>query len=95
LGEESRDKLLLGHGVTSGLLFGIPSANGFSSNADELKNAFILFDNMVIRPIQQSITDSLNHLLAYNGISLNLIFKTLQPLQFTDLGNQTNTTING
>ena len=52
LSEESRGKILLGHSITSGLLFGIPSNNGFSSNADELKNASILFDNMVIRPNQ-------------------------------------------
>jgi len=50
LSTEARDKILLSHGVTSGLLFGIPSANGFSSNADELKSAFILFDNNVIIP---------------------------------------------
>ena len=85
LSEEARGKILLGHGVTSGLLFGIPSANGFSSNADELKNAFILFDNMIIRPFQENLCDMFDQILAFNGISLNLYFKTLQPLEFTDL----------
>jgi hypothetical protein len=85
LSEESRGKILLGHGVTSGLLFGIPSANGFSSNADELKNAFVLFDNMIIRPFQENLCDMFDEILAFNGISLNLYFKTLQPLEFTDL----------
>jgi hypothetical protein len=85
LSEEARGKILLGHGVTSGLLFGIPSANGFSSNADELKNAFVLFDNMIIRPFQENLCDMFDEILAYNGISLNLYFKTLQPLEFTDL----------
>jgi hypothetical protein len=80
LSEEARGKILLGHSVTSGLLFGIPSANGFSSNADELKNASILFDNMVIRPFQQTIVESLNKILGYNGITLQLEFITLQPL---------------
>jgi hypothetical protein len=80
LSEEARGKILLGHSVTSGLLFGIPSANGFSSNADELKNASILFDNMVIRPFQQTIVESLNKILGYNGITLQLEFVTLQPL---------------
>jgi hypothetical protein len=85
LSDESRAKIMLGHGVTSGLLFGIPNGGGFSSNADELKTASTLFDNMVIRPIQEAITDALDKILAFNGITLNLYFKTLQPLEFTDL----------
>ena len=85
LSEEARGKILLGHGVTSGLLFGIPSANGFSSNADELKNASNLFDNMVIRPMQEAIIDTLDKILSFNKTSLNLYFKTLQPLEFIDL----------
>jgi hypothetical protein len=85
LSEEARSKILLGHGITSGLLFGIPSANGFSSNADELKNASILFDNMVIKPFQETVLDALDKILAFNGVALNLYFKTLQPLEFIDL----------
>jgi len=85
LSEESRSKILLGHGVVSGLQFGIPSANGFSSNADELKNAITLFDNMVIRYFQDTFIDGIDKVLAYNKISLNLYFKTLQPLEFIDL----------
>jgi hypothetical protein len=34
-------KIMLGHQITSPLLFGIASQNGFSSNADELKNSYI------------------------------------------------------
>lgn len=82
LSEESRNKIMLGHGVTSGLLFGIPSSNGFSSNADEMKNAFNLFDNMVIKPMQDEILEAIDKLLAYNKIYLDLYFKTLQPLEF-------------
>lgn len=84
LSEESRGKILLGHSITSGLLFGIPSNNGFSSNADELKNASILFDNMVIRPKQGTVLDAIDKILSFNAISLNLYFKTLQPLEFID-----------
>ena len=85
LSDEARAKILLGHRVTSGLLFGIQTANGFSSNADELKNASVLFDNMVIRPFQETVLDALDEILSFNGISLNLYFKTLQPLDFIDL----------
>lgn len=87
LSEECLRKIMLGHNVTSPLLFGIASGNGFSSNADELKNSSILFDNMVIKPFQDLLIASLDRILAFNGISLKLAFRTLQPLEFTDVEN--------
>jgi hypothetical protein len=87
LSNECLGKIMLGHNVTSPLLFGIATSTGFSSNADELKNSSILFDNMVIRPMQEEILEAFDSILAYNGISLKLYFKTLQPLEFTDLEN--------
>lgn len=87
LSEECMRKIMLSHNVTSPLLFGIASANGFSSNADELQNSFVLFDNLVIRPKQEVIINSIEKVLAFNGVSLNLFFKTLKPLEFTDLEN--------
>ena len=80
LSNEARDKILLSHGVTSGLLFGIHTASGFSSNADELKTAFVLFDNNVIIPNQEQFCDGIDKILAYNKISLDLTFKPLNPL---------------
>jgi hypothetical protein len=87
LSEECLRKIMLGHNVTSPLLFGIASTTGFSSNADELKNSSILFDNMVIKPMQDELLEAFDRILAYNGISLKLFFKTLQPLEFMDLEN--------
>ena len=87
LSEECLRKIMLGHNVTSPLLFGVASSNGFSSNADELKNSAVLFDNMVIRPFQEELLDAFDTILHFNGISLKLFFKTLQPLEFTDLEN--------
>lgn len=87
LSEECLRKIMLGHNVTSPLLFGVASTNGFSSNADELKNSSVLFDNMVIRPFQEELLDAFDSILAHNGIALKLFFKTLQPLEFTDLEN--------
>ena len=80
---------MLGHNVTSPLLFGIASTNGFSSNADELQNSFILFNNMIIKPFQDEILEAFDRILAFNGIALKLFFRTLKPLEFTDLENAT------
>ena len=88
LSRESGAKILVGHRITSPLLLGIKSdGNGFSSNADELKNSSILFDNTVIRPFQDLILKAFDAILAFNDVSLNLYIKTLQPLEFVDLEN--------
>jgi hypothetical protein len=91
LSEECVRKIMLGHSVTSPLIFGIANASGFSSNADELENSFILFNNMVIKPLQDEILEALDKILAFNDISLKLFFKTLKPLEFTDLENAQST----
>jgi hypothetical protein len=80
LSEECVRKILIGHNVTSPLLFGIATTTGFSANADELKNSAILFNNMVITPLQEVMLDAFDKILAYNGIALKLYFETLNPL---------------
>jgi len=85
LSEECSRKIMLTHRVTSPLLLGLSSANGFSSNADEIENASRLFNNIVIQPYQNLLIDSLDTILAVNDISLNLYFKTIEPLEFMDL----------
>ena len=87
LSEECSRKIMLTHRVTSPLLLGLSSANGFSSNADEIENASRLFNNVVIQPYQNLLIDSLDAILAVNDISLNLYFKTIEPLEFMDLEN--------
>ena len=94
LSEECVGKIMLSHNVTSPLLFGIASANGFSSNADELRNSYILFENMVIKPFQETICDALDKILTYNEISLDLTFEQLQPLDSEgDLTNEDNSVV--
>jgi len=81
LSEECMRKILLSHNVTSPLLFGIATTTGFSSNADELKNSLLIFDNLVIKPFQNLITDAIDKILAVNGISLKLYFNGLNPFE--------------
>ena len=87
LSDEATKKIMVGHRVVSPMLLGIKDNSGLGNNADELKQASILFDNMVIRVQQEYLIDAFEQILAYNNISLNLYFTTLQPLEFTDLGN--------
>lgn len=89
LAKESREKIMIGHGVVSPILLGIKDNTGFGNNAEELRTASILMDNMVIRPFQQLLIDSFKELLAFNAIDLNLYFITLQPIEFTELDNVT------
>lgn len=85
LSDESMRKIMVSHRVVSPMLLGIKDQSGLGNNADELKTASILMDNTVIRPFQTLLIDAFDKVLAYNDISLNLYFKTLQPLEFTDL----------
>ena len=87
LADESREKIMLGHRIVSPILLGIKDNTGFGNNAEELRTASIIMDNMVIRPFQQQIIDGLNEILAFNKIYLNLYFVTLQPIEFTELDN--------
>lgn len=87
LSDESMKKVMVAHRVVSPMLLGIKDNTGLGNNADELKTGSILMDNMVIRPFQRLLLDAFDQVLAYNNISLNLYFKTLQPLEFTDVSN--------
>jgi len=88
LSNECASKLMVAHRVTSPLLLGIRDGNnGLGNNADEIKTASLLFQNVTIRPYQDLIIDCMDSILAVNGISLKLYFKTLQPLEFIETDN--------
>ena len=86
LSSECSKKIMLTHRVTSPLLIGLRDGNnGLGNNADEIQNASRLFNNVVIQPYQNLLIDSIDEMLAVNDISLNLYFKTIEPLEFMDL----------
>lgn len=88
LSNECSNKLIVAHRVTSPLLLGIRNdSNGLGSNADEIKTAALLFDNITIKPYQDLLVDCIDDILAVNDISLKLYFKTLQPLSFIESDN--------
>jgi hypothetical protein len=85
LSKECFEKLIVGHRVTSPMLLGIRTGDsGLGNNADEIKTATLLFDNIVIKPYQLEIIEAIDSILSINNISLKLYFKTIQPLEFVD-----------
>ena len=90
LSDESMRKIMVAHRVVSPMLLGVKDSSGLGNNADELKTASLLMDNTVIRPFQTLLIKAFDEILAYNDISLNLYFKTLQPLEFKELDNVIN-----
>ena len=88
LSTECSNKLMVAHRITSPLLLGIRTGNnGLGNNADEIKTASLLFNNVTIKPYQDLLIDCIDDILAFNGISLKLYFKTLQPLEFIETDN--------
>ena len=87
IADESQKKIMISHRIVSPMLLGIKDSTGFGNNAQELENASILMQNIVIAPFQDLLIDAFDRVLAFNGIALKLYFKTLQPLQFLDLEN--------
>ena len=87
LSDESMRKIMVAHRVVSPMLLGIKDNSGLGNNAEELKTASTLMDNTVIRPFQTLLIDAFEKVLAFNNVTLHLYFKTLQPLEFTELDN--------
>lgn len=88
LADESRNKIMVAHRIVSGMIVGIKEQTGLGNNAEELQTASTLMDNIVIRPYQNTVLDAFEKILEYNGYDdVELYFKTLQPLEFTNLEN--------
>jgi len=82
IAEYAQDRILVGHKITSPLLFGIRTQNqGFSSNSEEMKTAFSILQSMTIAPFQNLIINYLTTALSEGGIEdLELYFEQLTPL---------------
>ena len=86
MSKQAVSQILAGHRVTSPILFGIRSeGGGLGNNADELRDAYSLFNNTVIIPFQNILLKGLGKIFKVNDINLDLYFKTLKPADFIDL----------
>jgi hypothetical protein len=80
--EYAQDRILVGHRVTSPLLFGIRTqANGFSSQSEEMKTAYSILQTMTINPFQNLVINFLDTALTMGGYEKSeLYFEQLTPL---------------
>ena len=86
MSKQAVNQILAGHRVTSPILFGIRSeGGGLGNNADELRDAYSLFNNTVVIPFQNTLLKGLEKIFRVNDINLDLYFKTLKPADFIDL----------
>ena len=86
LADECFKKLIVGHRVTSPMLLGIREGNdGMGNNAEEIKTATQLFDSIVIQNFQDQVVECIDAILSVNDIALDLYFKTLKPIEFSDI----------
>ena len=72
--------ILSGHRVTSKTLMGIDTANGFSSNTDELINAANFYLNTVIKPFQDQLVKQLRKIFQINNMDMPVQFVQLKPI---------------
>ncbi len=68
------------HRITSKTLMGIDTANGFSSNADELINAANFYQNTVVKGFQLNILNTLQTIFSVNNMDLPVEFVQLKPI---------------
>jgi hypothetical protein len=80
--EYAQDRILVGHRVTSPLLFGIRTqANGFSSQSEEMMTAYSILQTMTINPFQNLVINFLTTALTEGGYAESeLYFEQLTPL---------------
>ena len=78
----AQDRILVGHRITSPLLFGIRTvANGFSSQSEEMKTAYSIMQTMTINPFQNLVINALTDVFELSGYdNTELYFEQLTPL---------------
>jgi hypothetical protein len=65
LSEESTNKVMIAHRITTPLLFGIRSQTGFGSNKDEMETGLEIFKKQVIEPAQRTIVEAFVEVMSF------------------------------
>lgn len=82
LEEAAQRKIMLAHRVTSPMIFGIRDSAGLGNNAEELKNSFTLFQEVVIEPFQRIHLEALQEAFLEIDLQVDLKFENLLPEEF-------------
>ena len=83
LSKEASEKILLGHGVTSAILFGIKDNQGLGNNAQELEQAFYLYYESKLKHYQNYILEMIQKVMNGNLLYADVQFKTVNPFKNT------------
>jgi len=81
LNKQIREEIYTAHGVTSPMLFGIKDNTGLGNNADELRTAAELYQNLYIDPEQDTLNEIFNELINFNGLPKVLKIVKIEPVQ--------------
>lgn len=81
LGPEVNEAILIGHRATSPALFGLflEVKSGLGNNAEELKVAYSIFLETVIKPFQSTLLKGFTKILAFSGQNVDLSVAQLNP----------------
>jgi hypothetical protein len=80
LTKECSEKILIGHGVTSPILFGLrDSGGGLGNNSEELEKSFYLFYENKLKHYQNYILEMITKVMRANYLFAEVQFKTYNP----------------
>ncbi len=82
LSEEATKKIMVGHRITSPLFFGIRDSAGLGSNADEIKNAWLLYERTVLKSYRTVMLNNLSFILDEANTRLEIGFESNTPIEF-------------
>ena len=72
LDQRVTSRILTGHRISSPTLLGINNNTGFSSNADEIKVAYVHFEATVVEPKRKKILSTMSYILKFAGYNVAL-----------------------
>lgn len=72
ISKESMEKIFLAHNITSPLLLGIrDTGGGLGSNVDEIRQAYNLFNLMVLEPIRNNIMEAIRSIFPKESVGVD------------------------
>ena len=75
--DEARKQIMVAHGVTSPIIFGIKDNTGFGNNAEEIETAFELYMNTELKPAQEILLEAFENVARKADITQELEFKQM------------------